>query len=277
MAPRAPETTSSRSRTSTRGDLGSPRRPAKAYTIYDRFFCSLAGSDLAEPLLQVVVLSRAGKRSATTRPSETVGNQWETIFDRALKNNPANLPLPNALGARTTTHRTCPSPPCGARAAVPWTRPAASVLRRLRWRGDAARTSRIIDPPFRDGGGFDGQLRRRASARRRAARPGVHVRRGETPSSSRRTTGAARCSSLYDEWGGFFDHVTPPKVARQLARTRTCPWTSARWASGSQPSRSRRTPARAGRVPASESGPRAATGTESDPQADLVPLRAGRT
>ena len=35
----------------------------------------------------------------------------------------------------------------------------------------------FVDPPFKDGGGGDGHLRRRAPARRRAARAGLHVRR----------------------------------------------------------------------------------------------------
>ena len=54
-------------------------------------------------------------------------------------------------------------------------------------------------------------LGRRAPARRRAPRPGVHGRRGnafvESPNYRR-----GALFIIYDEWGGFFDHVRPPRV-----------------------------------------------------------------
>ena len=50
---------------------------------------------------------------------------------------------------------------------------------------------------------------------------------------------------VYDEWGGFFDHVVPPRVPDLRAEPQPRRRTSARWASGSRPWSSRPTPAAA--------------------------------
>src|SRR5205823_546987 len=69
----------------------------------------------------------------------------------------------------------------------------------------------IVDPPFRDGGGFNGE-----SA---DEHPLGDVRLGQAfmadvahafLSSPNFKRGAMFI--IYDEWGGFFDHVTPPSV-----------------------------------------------------------------
>ena len=96
----------------------------------------------------------------------------------------------------------------GARGAS-WTRPLAEYY------ADAALGQlpniTFVDPPFHDGGGFDGN-----SA---DEHPHGDVRLGqawmadvvkafvESPNYER-----GALFVIYDEWGGFFDHVTPPSV-----------------------------------------------------------------
>ena len=195
------------------GDLGFIHDAAKAYTIYDRFFCSLLGPTW--PNRYYKWSAQSGGLINNNPPVGTVGNQWETIFDRALKNNPANLPLPNALRANYYASDLPFSAVWGARA-VPWTRPAAQFF------ADCAAGTlpniSIIDPPFRDGGGFDGN-----SA---DEHPHGDVRLGQAfmadvvnafVQSPNYRRGAMFV--VYDEWGGFFDHVTPPKAADNRAST----------------------------------------------------------
>ena len=186
---------------------------------------------MAEPLLQVV---GAVRRPEEQRPAgRDGGNQWETIFDRAS----------GAGGAPATTRSDLPfSAVWGPRGAT-WTNPIT------RFYADCAAGTlpniAFVDPPFRDGGGGDG-----LSA---DEHPLGDVRLGQASvadvvnafvSSPAYRRGALFV--IYDEWGGFFDHVAPPHVPDDRPAP-TSTRTSARWASGSRRSRCRRS--RAGAQP----------------------------
>jgi phospholipase C len=129
----------------------------------------------------------------------TAGNQWETIFDRAIGRGvsaryyASDLPFSAVWGARGAT----------------WTNPIT------RFYADCAAGTlpsiSFVDPPFRDGGGGDG-----LSA---DEHPLGDVRLGQAfmadvvnafVSSPCYRRGALFV--IYDEWGGFFDHVRPPSV-----------------------------------------------------------------
>ena len=179
------------------GELGFIHDAAKTYTSYDRFFCSLLASTW--PNRYYKWSGQSGGRMNNDPPLDTLGNQWETIFDRALGKGVSaryynsDLPFSAVWGARGAT----------------WTNPIA------RYYADCALGTlpsiSFVDPPFRDGGGFDG-----LSA---DEHPLGDVRLGqafmadvvqafvESPCYRR-----GALFIVYDEWGGFFDHVKPPSV-----------------------------------------------------------------
>jgi phospholipase C len=153
--------------------------------------------------------AQSGGHQDNTPPAQTGGNQWETLFDRALKNNPANVPGGlTGLTARYYNSDLPFSATWGPRG-VPWTRPVSEYY------ADCAAGSlaniTFVDPPFRDGGGGDG-----VSA---DEHPLGDVRLGQafmsdivhafidSPNWER-----GALFIVYDEWGGFFDHVRPPSV-----------------------------------------------------------------
>jgi phospholipase C len=193
------------------GDLGFIHPAGREFTIYDRFHCSLMASTW--PNRYYKWSAQSGGRKDNTPPAETAGNQWETLFDRALRNNPANVPAPGLLTARYYNSDLPFSAVWGPRG-IGWTRPVADYY------ADCAAGTlpniTFVDPPFRDGGGGDG-----VSA---DEHPLGDVRLGqafmsdvvhafiESPCWER-----GALFIVYDEWGGFFDHVRPPSVpdARQ--------------------------------------------------------------
>jgi len=193
------------------GDLGFIHPAGREFTVYDRFHCSLMASTW--PNRYYKWSAQSGGRKDNAPPAETLGNQWETVFDRALRNNPANLPGPGLLTARYYNSDLPFSAVWGPRG-VGWTRPVADYY------ADCAAGTlpsiSFVDPPFRDGGGGDG-----LSA---DEHPLGDVRLGqafmsdvvhafmESPAWNR-----GALFIVYDEWGGFFDHVRPPSVpdARQ--------------------------------------------------------------
>ena len=193
------------------GDLGFIHPAGAEFTIYDRFHCSLMASTW--PNRYYKWSAQSGGRKDNSPPADTAGNQWETLFDRALRNNPANVPGPGLLTARYYNSDLPFSAVWGPRG-VGWTRPVADYY------ADCAAGTlpniTIVDPPFRDGGGGDG-----VSA---DEHPLGDVRLGqafmsdvahafiESPNWER-----GALFIVYDEWGGFFDHVRPPSVpdARQ--------------------------------------------------------------
>jgi phospholipase C len=187
------------------GDLGFIHPAGKAFTVFDRFHCSLMASTW--PNRYYNWSAQSGGRRDNTPPADTLGNQWETLFDRALKSNSANVP---GLGLTARYYNSdLPFSAVWGPRAVPWTRPVADYY------ADCAAGTlpniTFVDPPFRDGGGGDG-----VSA---DEHPLGDVRLGqafmsdvvhafmESPNWQR-----GALFIVYDEWGGFFDHVRPPSV-----------------------------------------------------------------
>jgi phospholipase C len=181
------------------GELGFIHGAAREYTLFDRYFCSLMASTWPNRYYKWSAQSGGRKTNAPPVDGQGVGNQWETIFDRGLKKGLTvgyyfnDLPFAAVWGVR----------------GVPWIRPMAQYY------VDAAQGTlpniAIVDPPFVDGGGGQG-----LSA---DEHPLGDVRLGqafmadvanafvESPNYRR-----GAMFLIYDEWGGFFDHVTPPSV-----------------------------------------------------------------
>jgi phospholipase C len=184
------------------GELGFIHDAARTYTLYDRFFCSLLASTW--PNRYYKWSAQSGGLTNNDPPAGTLGNQWETIFDRGLAHGlsaryyASDLPFSAVWGPRGAT----------------WTNPIT------RFYSDCAAGTlpniSFVDPPFRDGGGGDG-----LSA---DEHPLGDVRLGQAfmadvvnafVKSPNYRRGALFV--LYDEWGGFFDHVRPPHVADDRA------------------------------------------------------------
>jgi phospholipase C len=187
------------------GDLGFIHAAGKTFTVYDRFHCSLMASTW--PNRYYNWSAQSGGRTNNNPPADTLGNQWETLFDRALKSNPGNLP---GLGTTARYYNSdLPFSAVWGPRGASWTRPVAEYY------ADCAAGTlpniTFVDPPFRDGGGGDG-----VSA---DEHPLGDVRLGqafmsdvvhafmESPNWER-----GALFIVYDEWGGFFDHVRPPSV-----------------------------------------------------------------
>jgi phospholipase C len=170
---------------------------AQAYTLYDHYHCSIMGSTY--PNREYMWAAQSGGEKSNRLPIQELGFPYETIFDRArargvsVRYYNSDLPVSALWGTRN----------------VEITRPV------LQFYADAAAGNLpsicFVDPPFRDGGGADG-----ASA---DEHPLGDIRLGqafmsdvvhafmESPQYER---GALFVN--YDEWGGFFDHVVPPRV-----------------------------------------------------------------
>jgi phospholipase C len=180
-----------------KGELGFLHDAARKYTMYDRFFCSLLASTW--PNRYYKWSAQSGGRKDNTPPFDTGGNQWETIFDRAIDHGVSaryynsDLPFSAVWGSRGSA----------------WTNPIS------RYYDDCAAGKlpniAIVDPPFKDGGGGDG-----LSA---DEHPLGDTRLGQAfmadvvnafVSSPNYRRGIIFV--VYDEWGGFFDHVRPPRV-----------------------------------------------------------------
>jgi phospholipase C len=185
-----------------RGDLAFIHEAARQYTNYDRYFCSLLGPTWPNRYYKWSAQSGGFKTNASQRG----GNQWETIFDRALAHGLtigyyySDLPFAALFGPRVAS----------------WIAPIEFYY------SDAAAGNlpniSIVDPPFKDGSGGDG-----LSA---DEHPLGDVRLGQAfqadvvnafVNSPNYRRGAL--FEIYDEWGGFFDHVRPPHVPDDRAST----------------------------------------------------------
>jgi phospholipase C len=182
-------------------DLGFIPHAAEAYTLYDRWFCSIMASTYPNRHYQLGA-QNGGQKSNEFPPEvagQTTGFTWETIFDRAQANGVtfgyyvSDLPFPGLYGQRGL----------------------ATVRPIERFYSDAAAGTlpqiTFVDPPFRDGGGGDGM-----SA---DEHPHGDVRLGQAFMSDVAHAFIASPQYRrgvmfinYDEWGGFFDHVPPPFV-----------------------------------------------------------------
>jgi phospholipase C len=181
-------------------DLGFVPHVADAYTLYDRWFCSIMASTYPNRHYQLSAQNGGQKGNHFPPQTEqTLGFEWETIFDRAQEHGVSfgyyvsDLPFPALYGTR----------------GIATVRPVAQFY------ADAAAGNlpqiTFVDPPFREGGGGDGM-----SA---DEHPHGDVRLGQAfmsdiahafISSPQYRRGAMFIN--YDEWGGFFDHVSPPFV-----------------------------------------------------------------
>ena len=175
---------------------------AEAFTLYDRFFCSLMASTYPNRHYMWAAQAGGQQDNALRRPATRPGFQWETIFDRALAraSTAALLQLRPALrGAVRAARRRLD-------------RADRGLLRATR-RPGRCRSICFVDPPFRDGGGGNG-----VSA---DEHPHGDIRLGqafmsdvvhafmESPQYKR-----GALFIIYDEWGGFFDHVRAAARAR---------------------------------------------------------------
>ena len=144
------------------GDLGFIHEAARNYTSYDRYFCSILASTWPNRFYKWSAQS-GGLKSNTLAPG---GNNWETIFDRAISKGltaryyASDLPFAALFG--------------GARGRLD--QPDLALLRGLLPRHAAEHRDRGPALPRRRR--RRRAVGRRAPARRRAPRPGVHVRRG---------------------------------------------------------------------------------------------------
>jgi phospholipase C len=182
-----------------RGELALIHEAARHFTLYDRYFCSLLGPTWPNRYYKWSAQSGGKTENVDQVDIATVGNQWETIFDRALS---------RGVSARYYNSDLPFSAVWGSRGAG-WSSPIA------RYYQDCAAGTlpniAIVDPPFRDGGGGDG-----LSA---DEHPLGDVRLGQAfmadvVNAFLRSPNYRRGMLIikYDEWGGFFDHVRPPRV-----------------------------------------------------------------
>lgn len=174
-------------------DLGFIPHVAHAYTLHDRWFCSIMASTYPNRHYQWGAQNGGQKSNMLPPPG---GFTWETIFDRALGNGVSaayynsDLPFAALYGER----------------GIGWTKPISQFYTQAA-EGTLPNIC-FVDPPFKDGGGGDG-----TSA---DEHPHGDIRLGqafmsdvvhafiESPQYRR---GALFIN--YDEWGGFFDHVKP--------------------------------------------------------------------
>jgi len=211
-------------------DLGFIPAAAKAFTAFDHFHCSLMGATLPNREYMHAAQSY-GERDNNLPPQDgfTTGFPDTTIFAALERAGVSNRYFFNDVPVSALW---------GAPGLAPL-RLGRRVLRALCHR-DAA--PRLIRGPQLRGqrGGGAGTLGRRASARRRPRRAGVHVPTSSMPSSSRRSGRAARSSS--STTSGEASSTTWRRRGSPTSGTRvTSTTTTARWASESPRSASRRT------------------------------------
>ena len=170
---------------------------SREFLLHDRFFSSVLSSTY--PNRHYMWSAQGGGIKTNEIPADTLGHSWETIFDRAISKGvgaryfASDLPFAALYGPR----------------GVGWTgrieefygRAATGTLPNITF----------VDPPFRDGGGGNG-----VSA---DDHPHGDIRLGQAfmsdvvhafMESPQWRRGALFI--VYDEWGGFFDHVPPPRV-----------------------------------------------------------------
>jgi phospholipase C len=177
-----------------KADLPFIPHAADAFTLYDRYFASLLGPTF--PNRHYMWSAQSGGQRTNVLPPPDLGDSWETIFDRAIAQGltaryySTDQPFALLYGPRATS----------------WVHPIAQFY-------DDAATGNLpniafVDPPFLDGGGGDGLSG--------DEHPHGDIRIGQA------YMGQITHSFLgspqferglmvinYDEWGGFFDHVSP--------------------------------------------------------------------
>ena len=150
-----------------KGQLGFIHQAASTYTLYDRYFCSLLGPTFPNRYYKWAATS-AGKTSNIDQVDiNKAGNQFETIFDRAIG---------RGLSARYY-HSDQPFAAVYGPRGHGVVEPGLPLLRGLRRRHAAQHHDRR--PAVRRRRRRGRALSRRAPAGRRAAGPGLHGRRGQ--------------------------------------------------------------------------------------------------
>ena len=175
-------------------DLSFIPHAARAFTLYDRYFCSLLGPTF--PNRHYMWGAQSGGQKTNVIPTDRLGDQWETIFDRATS---------KGLTARYYAFDQPFAALYGSRAA-PWIRRTEDYLADCE--NGTLPNIAFVDPPFLDGGGGDGLSG--------DEHPHGDIRIGQAfmarithafLNSPQFRRGAMFIN--YDEWGGFFDHVAP--------------------------------------------------------------------
>jgi phospholipase C len=171
-------------------DLGFIPYAADAFQLYDHFHCSIMASTY--PNRHYMWSAQSGGQ----KENQMSSNGWETIFDRALSKGlsatyfNSDLPFSALYGQR----------------GISWTQPVSLYYQRAA-EGSLANIN-FVDPAFRDGGGGDGISG--------DEHPHGDVRIGQAfmsdvvhafIDSPQFKRGAMFI--VYDEWGGFFEHVLP--------------------------------------------------------------------
>jgi phospholipase C len=173
-----------------KSDLGFIPYAADAFQLYDQFHCSIMASTY--PNRHYMWSAQSGGQ----RDNQMTANTWETIFDRALSKGVSatyfnsDLPFAALYGQR----------------GLSWTQPVANYYQRAA-NGTLSNVN-FVDPAFKDGGGGDGVSG--------DEHPHGDIRIGQAfmsdvvhafIDSPQFKRGALFI--VYDEWGGFFDHVQP--------------------------------------------------------------------
>ena len=174
---------------------------SKASQLNDRFFSSILSSTY--PNRHYMWGAQAGGIKTNEMPIAELGYKWETIFDRAISKGvstgyyASDLPFAALYGPR----------------GISWIRRVEEYYARAA--SGTLPSITFVDPPFREGGGGNG-----VSA---DDHPHGDIRLGqafmsdvvhafmESPQWERGVL-----FIVYDEWGGFFDHVVPPRVPDDL-------------------------------------------------------------
>ena len=179
----------------TQNDLPFTPHLAQAFTAFDRFFCSLLSSTY--PNREYMHAGQSYGKMDNSLPSG--GGFPDTTIFNALSAGRRLQPV--------LLHR---HPGVGAvgRAGTGALKPGPDLLR-ARGRRHAARS--VVRGPVVPGRG-SGHLGRRASRTAMSASARRSSPTSCTRSWSRRSTSAGALFIVYDEWGGFFDHVVPPRV-----------------------------------------------------------------
>jgi len=179
---------------------------ADAYTLYDRWFCSIMASTYPNRHYQWG--AQNGGQKSNEFPFEVPGMEtgftWETIADRAIANGVSfryynsDLPFSSLYGQR----------------GVRWTRP----IQQFYADALAGQLPQIafVDPPFLNGGGGDGlSADEHPTATSALVRPSWPT--SPMPSSIRPNTSAGRCSST----------TTSGAVSSTMSRRRLSPTSAA--------------------------------------------------
>jgi phospholipase C len=181
-----------------KGDVGFVQPATEGATTFDRFFCSILASTY--PNREYMWAAQSYGHKGNDLPVESQGFPYETTLFAAIE---------RAGGSVGYYYNDLP-------VAALWGREGGMRAHRIEEFRVACRTGTLpnvsyVDPPFKDGGGGDGQ-----SA---DEHPHGDVRLGqaymsdvvhEFMASPQWERGAIFI--VYDEWGGFFDHVRPPRV-----------------------------------------------------------------